>query len=334
MRKIGIGFYSGLGDIVSAVPALRTIESSVELHVFVKAGLLKQCREFLARELPDVIWEEFNADRQSVLRLLSRICKLQLDQICISPHAPAEQSSSKIPVLMMLVRLASLFRVTVVGDIADRFSFLYSRRVSVSRSLKLVARERLFFERCKLPRTEKHREIDPRDTEEVYDFFLHYGASSKNKMTSERSFLELMNSLSERHRVVVCGLPKDIGYFRLHASPVVQFAEDSVSGLIEVLRKSRVAVTHDTGFAHIASFLNKPQAVFFGPTASEIYLPDNVRAIAITSDDKRASECMPCAKKDCRRTDGFHCLDFDEVDKTVSRIRSLGSKGNVEASTV
>ena len=40
MHKVAIGFYAGLGDLISAMPALAKTSTDAEIYVFVKNPLL------------------------------------------------------------------------------------------------------------------------------------------------------------------------------------------------------------------------------------------------------------------------------------------------------
>lgn len=323
MKCIAIGFYGGLGDIMSAIPALDSIKPDNDVYVFVKSSLLHQCRDFLTRQLPGVSWVGYDVGVRGIGKLFSGIFRLGITELYISPHAPAHQSSRKIPIFALLLRALSLGSVKVRGHRADQLSFLYTQRSSVPRNLKLRPREWAFLSSFDLVRTDPWSGIELKTLAPESDVFIHYGGSAANKLMNRDGFVGVVNQLSRNFSVTVSASKEDMEYIKSFLHDDVTCFEGTISELIEVIANSKVVLTHDTGFAHVAGLLEKPQIVFFGPTDPDMYLPANSRAIAYVTDDTQFLDCMPCGQKHCSRVDGKHCLGTVDELRITTAVRRL-----------
>jgi heptosyltransferase-2 len=77
--------------------------------------------------------------------------------------------------------------------------------------------------------------------------------------------------------------------------PVVLTGQTSLAQLVGVLSVVDLLVTNDTGPAHIASALNQPTLVIFGPTN-----PLTTRPYSETGEIMRVPpDCAPCMLRDC-----------------------------------
>jgi heptosyltransferase-2 len=77
--------------------------------------------------------------------------------------------------------------------------------------------------------------------------------------------------------------------------PVVLTGYTNLAQLVEVLSVVDLLITNDTGPAHIASALNRPTLVIFGPTN-----PLTTRPYSETGEIMRVPpECAPCMLRDC-----------------------------------
>ncbi len=89
--------------------------------------------------------------------------------------------------------------------------------------------------------------------------------------------------------------------------------------LVELLRKSFLFVSSDTGPVHIAASLGVNVVVFYGPTAPGRYGPLNKNSLIFYKN----TPCSPCAGVHYTygRCKNFRCLDFppDEVIERISR---------------
>lgn len=85
--------------------------------------------------------------------------------------------------------------------------------------------------------------------------------------------------------------------------------ELTILEFIELLRKSFLLITNDTGPVHIAASLNINLTVFYGPTSPQRYKPLNKNSLIFYKN----TECSPCVginyvNKRCKNN--FECLNF------------------------
>jgi heptosyltransferase-2 len=77
--------------------------------------------------------------------------------------------------------------------------------------------------------------------------------------------------------------------------PVVLTGQTNLAELVGVLSLIELLITNDTGPAHIASALNRPTLVIFGPTN-----PLTTRPYSPTGEIMRVPpDCAPCMLRDC-----------------------------------
>ena len=81
----------------------------------------------------------------------------------------------------------------------------------------------------------------------------------------------------------------------MHQQPIVLTGKTSLTQLVGVLSVVDLLVTNDTGPAHIASALNRPTLVIFGPTN-----PLTTRPFSDSGQIMRVPpDCAPCMLRDC-----------------------------------
>lgn len=316
-KKIGVGFYSGLGDLFAMLPSLRNISQNVDCFVIVKSWLERECAEYLSVEFPNVQIVPFDTTFLGALRLICTLKRLNLDAVYVSPHAPVNQSSWSIPVLCFVVRVLFCFDIKIYGDCSDRLAFLYSNNFFIDRSQPVAIREGRAMSTVGLI-TEPPSLPPLATTNCEYDVFIHYGASSENKLMSVELFNRLVCKVAELQRVVVF-LPPEVNRVDFGVAEIsnVIFRSGSIGYGIELMKRSKAVISHDTGFAHIAAFLGKPQIVLFGPTDPLCYAPWGARVINISASQDKLMTCMPCMKKVCMRSDDRRCMDVIDINSVA-----------------
>lgn len=87
--------------------------------------------------------------------------------------------------------------------------------------------------------------------------------------------------------------------------------------LCVVLQNARLVVGIDSGVSHLASSLDKPLVVLFGPTDPEFVGPQNRKSVIVHHAD---IPCVPCYLKKCSHR---MCMDAITVDEVVQACRSV-----------
>jgi heptosyltransferase-2 len=100
--------------------------------------------------------------------------------------------------------------------------------------------------------------------------------------------------------VILIGSPDELEVSRevaerMRHRPVMLTGRTELSQAVGILSLADVLVTNDTGPAHIASALNRPTLVIFGPTDPRTTRPYSPLAEIV----RRPPECAPCMLRDC-----------------------------------
>jgi len=130
---------------------------------------------------------------------------------------------------------------------------------------------------------------------------LHPGARWTSKLWPPASWAHLAEWFhAQGFQVAVTGSAADqelaAGLVRQSRAPLVNLAgSTSLAQLAGILRKTRLAVTTDTGAMHLAAALGTPVAALFGPTAPWRTGPfgDGHQVVRL------GLSCSPCFKRQC-----------------------------------
>ena len=149
---------------------------------------------------------------------------------------------------------------------------------------------------------------------------IHPGTSDnfKHKRYKKENFSELANLLIDKYDfpVLFTGAPKekdlivDIIKRVSNKGKVFNLSNNlTIWEFIELLKKSALFISNDTGPVHIAASLGINMAVFYGPTSPRRFGPLNENSLIFYKNIK----CSPCVEvhyiyKRCKNN--FKCLDF------------------------
>ncbi|HZE20460.1 MAG TPA: lipopolysaccharide heptosyltransferase I [Desulfobaccales bacterium] len=130
---------------------------------------------------------------------------------------------------------------------------------------------------------------------------LHPGARWSSKLWPPASWARLAAWLAQQgFQVAITGSRADqdlaAGIAALSQTPVLNLAgSTSLAQLAGILRKSRLAVTTDTGAMHLAAALGTPVAAIFGPTAPWRTGPFGEGHQVV----RLGLPCSPCFRRQC-----------------------------------
>ena len=151
------------------------------------------------------------------------------------------------------------------------------------------------------------------------------GAKSHLKRWAKEKFAELIPLLIKEFgtKIVLVGDSQDAPinkYITGHLSyPVLDLSgKTTILQLAALLKKTSLVITNDSAVAHIASYLNIPVAVIFGPTDDSKYGPwsDNCAVV------RKQIFCSPCQKAQCR-LGTLECLSLVKAEDVLRQARNL-----------
>jgi heptosyltransferase-2 len=113
---------------------------------------------------------------------------------------------------------------------------------------------------------------------------------------------------------------------RMHYQPFVLTGRTDLLQAVAVLSLADVLITNDTGPAHIASALNRPTLVIFGPTDPRTTRPFSPLAEIV----RRPPECAPCMLRDCPID--HRCMTAITPEEVFTRALAMMKKDVAEVS--
>jgi ADP-heptose:LPS heptosyltransferase len=265
----------GLGDLLTAVPALRALRRSRPDAEVTYVGM--PSTEALVRRYPSLV-DEFIAfpgfpglpdqrpDLAAIPRFLEAAQAKRFD-LAVQLHGSGRITNTVVA-LLGARRIAGHH---VIGDeIPDRALFMpwIERCSEVRRGLRLMAHlgwpsddETLAFD------------VAPGTTSPVADgppyVVVHAGASTPARRWSAAGFGEVADALAATgHRIVLTGTPDERTRNEriaegLTTEPIDLTGRTTLDELGETIRRAALVVSNDTGVAHLAVALRTPSVVVF-----------------------------------------------------------------------
>ena len=136
---------------------------------------------------------------------------------------------------------------------------------------------------------------------------ISVGAASSTKLWDTENFLKLCDELCHKYKLILIGSSNHKArgeYISQNCrGKVWDFIGLTTMGqMVSLLKRADAVVTCDTGILHMASYLNRPLVVIFGPGNEAKYGPwpgAGIRKAVVT----REVACRPCEKAQCRFQD-------------------------------
>ncbi|MBM4300431.1 MAG: lipopolysaccharide heptosyltransferase II [Deltaproteobacteria bacterium] len=154
---------------------------------------------------------------------------------------------------------------------------------------------------------------------------LHPGARWVSKLWPPASWASLSEWLhGQGFQVAVTGSAADrelaAGLVRQSQAPLLNLAgATSLAQLAAILRKTRLAVTTDTGAMHLAAALGTPVAALFGPTAPWRTGPFGSGHQVV----RLGLSCSPCFKRQCLAPRCLTDLTPEMIEAACEKILSV-----------
>ena len=297
-KKIIIIHKGGLGDFILSLPALISLKKAyASLPIFLETT-------------------EINKHWLKTLNLLPLPLKLNqaIFKLFQEKDMPLELKTSQI----------FWFKISQQESTRLKFPFITYLYLVNDQKLEPVQK----FLRKQLHRLnlswednwKKHLNLPARDPRHV---LLFPGSGHKAKNWPLENFLTVYNEVKK-----ILPTYFVLGYAEKHLklNNVQLLRLNDLTQLIQVLSQAKFVLGNDSGPMHLASLLNVPGLVLFGPTPKEVWQPENLNALS------SPHPCAPCslsAKIDCQTPSCMQAISPDQVFTQIKTfLKNKGSKQN------
>jgi heptosyltransferase-2 len=303
------GAFKAMGDFLSAAPVIKSeLDSGSHVYVLIFPGLegFIQLIDFGSAADNLRLIRLPVSGLASIRNFLRQMRGISPDLVWVSPHAPAPASSWKIPMLLRLTKTLYWRKTTLAGSESERMSMVFDVRSTTSRTLPFAEREwRSYSVLNRTPAWSDRPMLqfrasiqDERHKPAIYDLLIHPGAGAENRKWPFSKYRTLVEHLPRKYRVGVIGLAEDVEQMdaTLPADRGIEFVSGTLERSLQMIARSRVLLTMDSGNMFFADMLNVPAIAIFG--ASD---PANVIGFerSVLPVYQKTVACQPCGRKTC-----------------------------------
>ncbi len=337
-KTIVYGAFKGMGDLLNASSVIATLlNDGYKVMLVIFPGMaLEEFVELIdfgpRRENLETLHLPVSGGLKAIWKFFKRASQLEADLIWISPHAPREASSWKIPLLLWLTKSLFWPKATMAGAASEHLSRLFDIRVLIDRDLPLLEREcRAFsivrgpkaapdFPRVRfLDRVRKHRDEPPK-----YDLLIHPGANASNRSWPYSRYSSLVKLIPATCRIAVLGVPSDIEQMQrvLPHDRCIEFITGSLEEALIAIARARVVFAMDSGTAHFAQALNVPAVALFGKSDPDAIIG---RAGSVLPIYEQKFPCQPCGRAVCNQPEVYCMNTIAPQTVAITLLRLLGN---------
>lgn len=317
-----------MGDLLAAIPVVEAelaSDRSVALIVFPQILPFLELLDFAGSRRPAVVTLPIRNGPTALLPLLRRLGELAPDLVLISPHAPRQAASRKVPLVLWFAQQLFWRRCQLIGAADEPFSQLFDTRIEIDRDAPLAQREWQLYVGLRHPnmpaptprfKSELYRgRINP----PIYDLMIHPGAGASNRKWPASHYAALLRALPNDWKVAVIGLPIDLETIKgvAPADRRMEFFSGSLAHSIELLGSARVVLTMDSGSMFFAQMLGVPTVALFGPSAPQYVIPQGTKVRPIL---QQAAPCQPCRSTACRQPSVL-CMEAITPETVLQELR-------------
>lgn len=329
------GAFKGMGDLLNASSVIATqLNQGDKVKLVIFPGMaLEEFVELIdlgpRRENLEILHLPVSGGIGAFGQFFKRASQFQADLVWISPHAPREASSWKIPLLLWLTKSLFWRKARMAGAASEHLSRLFDVRVPVDRNLPLFEREcKAFsminrtetvasFQRVSfVDRVRRQRNEPPR-----YDLLIHPGANASNRSWPYSHYGSLVKLIPATYRIAVLGVPSDIEQMQrvLPHDRSIDFISGSLEDALIVIARAGVVLAMDSGTAHFAQTLNVPAIVLFGKSDPEAIIG---RAGSVRPIYEQKFPCQPCGRAVCSQPE-VYCMNTITPETVAMQLLSL-----------
>ena len=330
-KNILIGFYKGIGDFVNMIPILKELDKNYNINILITRPIIPFIDNI---DLPGntinfILFDTVSSGKFiSQIKLLYKLSGIKFEYFFISPDPQIKNTSLLIPFFIKVLKcLKFKHRFTVVGSELDRLSRLYDIQLPISKSIPLLNRNLLMFTlmyflpidfRPNLQIFKKTKVIS-----ENYDIIIHPGASSENRKLPFRNLEMVIDDLKAHNfKVAFIGLNSDLEQYSILKSKV-DFINGPLDYLLSIINSSKLIITMDSGFSHIASLMGIVHIAIMGPGDIKATPPSGFNSHIIITNHPLS--CMPCNSSFCKYNINY-CLSTISSSEILDSIYSVLGK--------
>lgn len=312
------GVFKAMGDLLSAAAVVRKqLDLGYRVHLLVFPG--QALKTFISLldfgQHRDKLSVHDVPSAGGLFSFLKEMRAIKPKGVWISPHAPVEAASTKIPWLLCVTRALFWRSAVIAGADTEPGNRFFDVRVPVDRNLCLADREWAGFRLWRregmeeetgrarfLPEIMYLREEAPR-----YDLLIHPGANAKNRSWPVDHFVETVKLLPDAGRVAVLGLAQEIEALRdrIPAERNVEFISGDLKSALMTIARARVLLSMDSGNVHFAKVLRVPTIAIFGKSDPVNIVGSND---IVTPIYERKFDCQPCGLRECSQPE-VYCMN-------------------------
>lgn len=321
-----IGVFKGMGDLLWASPLIcAELDRGTVVHllVFPNPALVEFCSLLdFGINAHKLHLQQIPRGLRGLRRFFAQMRSLSPQLVWISPHAPAADSSWRIPLLLRLTQQLFWADARLAGASSERFSWLFHHRIDLDRTLPLPRREWTAYSSLRpqeaLPDSPRPHFIsaltDQRSRPALYDLVIHPGANARNRVWPVEKYPALLAALPGHWRIAVVALPADMAALVAVLPPSSLERYTLLSGTlqqaIQTLASSRMAFVMNSGTMHFADVLGVPAVAIFGQQN-----PTEVIAEGCIFPVYRPTvPCQPCGYATCGQPEVYCLTNIDPVD--------------------
>lgn len=317
--KILYGFFSGIGDLVSALPVINSFKPNIKVTLAVSSNIVKLLEIFSVRFNDVIIFDRKKISKKNIA-FFYKIYKSDFKYIIYSPHAMYKHSSFLLPIFLKAFKKSS---TKIIGAEHQKNSWLFNKKENISFSQKCTYREFDLIKNLELTKNiEKNALVTKYNTfisnhkssRKSNLISIHVGASRQNRIAPDRFWVTLINKLCNHinYEINIIGLKNEISgiqelFGNITTNKNVSFISGSLSMCTDVIVNSRLVVTMDSGFGHIASSIGVKHLCIFSSNSAEIAAPIYPNTTIISQNEP----CQPCLNNTCHREENYCLTNLD-----------------------
>lgn len=330
-KRICIGYFIGLGDLICALPSIDSISRKKYDVTIVVHPKLREILGFFKLKSLKVIFLEKKINK-SFVNALNQINN-SFSQIIISPHAQYQNSSFLVPILFRILKNRDAL---LCGSKFQRLSFLFDQKISIqmfqpawSREYELYYRLDLLPSKLDLPKLKIKDKVNL--NKNIHQIFFHVGASKKNKTFTIKYIKDFVNYFllmtNSSYKILISGHDGKLMKYLLDSitdnqKQRVKFIQGNLKKIIKQIRASNITLTMDSGISHLASLYSDNHILICGPTDPILVRPSNPNTKIIFN---KSIDCQPCNKKRCSYSVN-NCLNNIKYSHILNIIHSYNEK--------
>lgn len=290
--KILVIRLSSLGDIIITEPVIYTLATQFpdsEIYYLVKPGF----KDLVLSFPEDITILPWNNDLKSLLELRKHRFDLVID-LHNKPNTALIRLFCRAKIKTVYNKKHSLRQAIVAHKTTH----------SISSTLDLYFSA---LSRINITTQSRYPQITADDSADILlkenglrnnNYILIFpGATSFTKKWLPEYFIELINLIPAEYQIVIAGgkseieLCAEIGK-KCNNQVIDLCAKTTIRQLISLIKQARAVIANDSGPAHLAAALSKPQITIFGATSPKLgFAPLNDKNVLISQN----LPCSPCS---------------------------------------